>query len=124
MQLFPRDSHGLACLQVAHAARDFFVPLRLNRFVRLFEAIEKSIGQRSALVNRERECPFQKIGPFWTHVIILPRVVYSANVVYESVKGKPHFSQRTREMGHPAAEIRTLPRNVTALRCLVCGVYY
>jgi hypothetical protein len=72
MQFFPRDRHGFARLQVLHATRYFFVPGRLNRFVRLFEAIEKSIGQRSALVNRERECSFQEISNFWTHGIILP----------------------------------------------------
>ena len=103
MQLFPRDSYSFARLQVLHATGYFFVPSRLNGLVRIFQTVEQSVGQGGALVNRERECSFQEISDFWTHAVILPCVVHSTNVVYELVKRKPHFSQRTREMGHPTA---------------------
>ncbi len=86
MQFFPRDGHGFARLQVLHAPRYFFVPGSLHRFVRVFEAVEQSVSQSGALLNRESECSFQEISNFWTHGVILPWVVYLANVVYELVK--------------------------------------
>jgi hypothetical protein len=42
-----------------HTTRDFLVPGRLNGFVCTFKTVEQGVGQSCALVNRERECPFQ-----------------------------------------------------------------
>ncbi len=39
----------------------------LDRLIRSLKTIEQRISQCSALVNGERECPFQEIGNLWTH---------------------------------------------------------
>jgi hypothetical protein len=75
VQLFPRDGHSFARLQVAHATRYFFVLSGLNGLVRTFDTVEQSVGQCGALFHREGKGTFQEIGNFWTHATILPRVV-------------------------------------------------
>jgi hypothetical protein len=105
MQFFPRDGHGLARLQVLYATRHFFVLGSLNRFVRVFEAVEQSVGQSSALVGRERECSFQEISNLWTHGIILPLGVYSANarVSSDSVQERGGMCRRIFRLGCQSA---------------------
>src|SRR5580698_9542049 len=73
MQLFPRDGHRLASLQILHTARDLFIPSRLNGSVALFETIEQGVSQCAALIHWQRKCAFQEIGDLWTHGVILPR---------------------------------------------------
>src|ERR1700686_2376856 len=88
MQFFPRDRYGVARLQVLHAARYFFVPSRLNGFLRLFETVEQSVGQCRALINRERECSLQETGYFWTHDVILP-VDFGCKYLFPGLRGTP-----------------------------------
>jgi len=57
MQLFPRDGHGPARLEVFHSTRHFLVPGRLNGYISIFKAVEQSVGKCSALVNGEGERP-------------------------------------------------------------------
>ncbi len=56
MELFPRDRHRLAGLQIFHSASHFLVPSLLNRVIRLLKAIEQRVSQSCALVDRESEC--------------------------------------------------------------------
>jgi len=86
MQFFPRDRDGLASLQVLYAAGYFFVPSRLNRFLGVFETVEQGVGQCRALINRERECPLQEIGNFWTHDVILP-VDFGCKYLFTGMRG-------------------------------------
>src|SRR5579872_978655 len=72
MQLFPRDGHRLAVLQISHTARDLFIPSRLNGSVALFETVEQGVSQCAALVHWQRKRAFQEIGDLWTHDVILP----------------------------------------------------
>ena len=51
MQLFPRNSHSPARLEVLHATRYFVVPRSLNRDFPVFKAVKKGIGQGCALVD-------------------------------------------------------------------------
>jgi len=74
MQLFPRDGHGFARLQVLHTTSYFFVPSCLHGFVRGFETVEQGVGQCSALVRREGEGAFEEVRNFGIHGAILPRV--------------------------------------------------
>jgi hypothetical protein len=72
MQFFPRDGDSFSGVQVFHAPRYLLVPSFLDRLIRRLQAIQQSVRQRSALVNREGERPLQKIRNLWTHRIIPP----------------------------------------------------
>ena len=55
MQLFPRNSDGLARFQFFDSARHFLVPGFFNRLMLRIEAIKQGVRQRSALINRKRK---------------------------------------------------------------------
>jgi hypothetical protein len=86
MQFFPGNGYGLARPQVLHAARYFFVPSRLNGFLRFFQAVEQGVGQCRALIDWERECSLQEIGNFWTHDVILP-VDFGCKYLFPGLRG-------------------------------------
>ncbi len=67
MELFPRDGHGPARLQVFDPPCNFLVPSFFDRRNGTLKAIEQRIGQGSALIAGERKRAFQQIGNLWTH---------------------------------------------------------
>jgi hypothetical protein len=72
MQFLPWDGDSFSGVQILHAPRYLLVPSLLDRLIRQLQAIQQSVRQCSALVNREGQRPLQKIRNLWTHRIIPP----------------------------------------------------